>query len=118
MKEWLGADLLVDHLIEGLKTIKLYDSGVVTSSTTRARCSTVPIPPLLGKKITEIADASLLSYFSATLDKGEVSRLKTVSPVDGKEKVFAMVPIKVQDRNWALSLSVPTAEVNQSITDS
>jgi methyl-accepting chemotaxis protein len=73
---------------------------------------------LIGKKVWDVTSPTSQPAFHALLEQGKESRFFDTSKVDGRQKVFVLVPVLVQDRYWGLTMTVPTAEVNQSITDS
>ena len=114
----VGADLLVDQLLADIKTVKLYQTGIISVTDSTGKFLYSSNPTLIGKKVWDVTAPGSQPYFHALLEQGKESHFFDMSKVDGREKVFVLVPVLVQDRYWSLTMTVPTSEVNQSITDS
>ncbi len=114
----VGADLLVDQLLADIKTVKLYQTGIISVTDSTGKFLYSSNASLIGKKVWDVTAATSQPYFHALLEQGTEAKFSDTSKVDGKEKVFVLVPVQVQDRYWGLTMTVPTAEVNASITTS
>ena len=114
----VGADLKVDELLADVKKFKLYDTGIISVTSSSGKFLYSSNPSLMGKLVWDVTAPTAQPHFHAVLDHGVEGQFIDVSKVDGKEKIFALVPVPIQDRFWGLTMTVPLAEVNQSITES
>lgn len=114
----IGADILVDSLIGSIKGQKVFDTGMLTFNDSQGNFIHHPNSEVIGKTVWDFLGPEESQQYRKVFDQGEAVNFDSLSTRDGIWSRFIVSPIRVGEKNWALGIKVPTAELYKLMTDS
>lgn len=114
----IGADILVDSLIGSIKGQKVFDTGMLTFNDSQGNFIHHPNSEVIGKTVWYFLGPEESQQYRKVFDQGEAVNFDSLSTRDGIWSRFIVSPIRVGEKNWALGIKVPTAELYKLMTDS